>query len=63
MLVIRIILGSLNMSLLISVCYKDWLAHRALCYKPEGLGFQTLYPQKWALTSPTSGGRSVDVVR
>jgi hypothetical protein len=23
----------------------------------------TLYPQKWALTSPTSGGRSVGIVR
>jgi hypothetical protein len=23
----------------------------------------TLYPQKWATTSPTSGGRSVGIVR
>jgi hypothetical protein len=32
-----------------------------ICYAEESRG--TLYPQKLAITSPTSGGRSVGIVR
>jgi hypothetical protein len=32
-------------------------------YKPSGWPRGTLYPQKLAITSPTSGGRSVGIIR
>jgi hypothetical protein len=44
--------------------YKNVLSHvRVLLWEFVALTGNTLYPQRLALTSPTSGGRSVGIVR
>jgi hypothetical protein len=48
---------------------EELLARKSSCSGPESVGIRRvdyathLYPQHLALTSPTSGGRSVGVVR